>query len=367
MAGMKRTNERGIYERMGMFYLDTQYQGIPIRERAGNDLETAKKLLLSRKAAIQEGRFLPGKSCSLTVTQALEYFYKNKQQHLSGARYSQYLLTALGDYFGDMDVSKMTVSTAMEYARHRSRQVSRNGTPFNPNSIALEISLLNRAINFAVEDQKLSINPIVKWKKRFDREFSREQKPVTNLDQGSEHGSEWLRLYNAAGDDLKPKIACLYYTGMRTRELCQLRWNWIDMVTGIITLPGIYNGVKVTKNRKPRRIPIVPEYRDILLSLPKISEYVHCRKDGSPTTGIYTPFVAARTRAGLPDTVTPHTLRKTRSTIWDSISENLCMEALGHVTRGVHKRYSIVSTEELKKLSKTRKNPETKTPIAATN
>jgi integrase len=77
-------------------------------------------------------------------------------------------------------------------------------------------------------------------------------------------------------------------TAMRRKELCSLAWSHVNLEKGYLDLPGT-----ITKNRKPRLVPLTLRALRILKTQPRTSEFVF---DTNPNT-IKMAFKRARERA----------------------------------------------------------------------
>jgi integrase/recombinase XerD len=78
-------------------------------------------------------------------------------------------------------------------------------------------------------------------------------------------------LLSAADAALKPIFAMMAFTGMRFGEVRDVRWSDIQFdqgTTGFIVVQRGGSGL-TTKNKKIRRIPMHPELRDIMMTLPR--------------------------------------------------------------------------------------------------
>lgn len=64
-------------------------------------------------------------------------------------------------------------------------------------------------------------------------------------------------------------IKLMFLTLLRTRELCLLKWSYIDTDTKVITIPS-----EIMKMRRPHTVPITRQIQETLDSLPKESDYV---------------------------------------------------------------------------------------------
>jgi integrase len=83
--------------------------------------------------------------------------------------------------------------------------------------------------------------------------------------------AEWSHLYSAVARSkawyLRPMIELAIETGMRRGELLGLLWANVDLQKRIVTLP-------ITKNGKPRKVPLTKRAASILRGLPRRDERV---------------------------------------------------------------------------------------------
>ena len=109
-------------------------------------------------------------------------------------------------------------------------------------------------------------------------------------------------------------ISLATYAGMRSREVANCRWEWIDFDQGIITVQGADDGSFSTKGKRHRTIPLHSKLRAILEPHRKQEGYI-VNENSKP--GVwrlrYEPkkaFKNVAKLAGVP-WCTPHVLRHT--------------------------------------------------------
>ena len=181
------------------------------------------------------------------------------------------------------------------------------------------------------------------------------------IDRGN-HGSfgrmsfdEYLRLIDKAPHHLKACIITAYNTGMRIGELRLLKWSYIDKINNYIRLPE-----EVTKERRPKNIPINHHVKKTLDSLPRaiLHDYVFTYK-GQPITtpgGLKNSFKTACKEVEIPHgTKTPnglifHDIRRTVKTNMlnagvDKVHRDLI---LGHSLKGMDVHYMAPDEDTLK-------------------
>jgi integrase len=214
------------------------------------------------------------------------------------------------------------------------------------------------ALNWAVKDRLIAYNPILSVLPL------KEQAPKkVMLDDGTENGPEWQKLYNAAATPTRGKlkknfknqqsklqqlIFLQYKTGMRQSEVCGLRWSYVDLIAKVIRLPA-----SATKNGLPRVIPLYDEVVQMLSEISKEHENVFWGRGDRPLLSYEKAFCRAVEDAGLPKSITTHALRRTRLQIWDRVSIDLSCSAGGHQDKRVHqKHYTEAKPDMLQALVK---------------
>ncbi len=161
-----------------------------------------------------------------------------------------------------------------------------------------------------------------------------------------------FRYLNIVGS-VKPIVLTLYETGMRPKEVFNMRWNWL---------------IKKSEDRWLINIPAVIDKTDYEHDAPVSLKLLTMLKEmgiqfddslvfPSPVTGevrmgIYSAFTSSLITSKLRGRgITPYALRRTRTTIWDAIDSNASRYAVGHVSKEVHqKNYVKIPPERLFRL-----------------
>jgi integrase len=141
-------------------------------------------------------------------------------------------------------------------------------------------------------------------------------------------------------------VATAFDTGMRKREVLDLRWNQVDLRRGVIKLAP-----QDTKGGEHRLIPMTARVKAAIEGNPRRlgSEYVFANpKTTTAYRDIDRMFHQAVAKAEL-DGLWFHDLR--RSFITNArkkgVPESVVMRLSGHRTREVFDRYNIVSEDDL--------------------
>jgi integrase len=150
---------------------------------------------------------------------------------------------------------------------------------------------------------------------------------------------------------LKPIIITGYHTGMRRGELLGLQWSHIDRDNGFIRLPA-----ELTKEKKPKSIPLNKYVRETLDALPRHLHhgYVFTYKK-RPILKLRRSFESACKNTGIPygrkteNGITLHDLRGTfKSNLRRAGVGRIERDTiLGHSLQGMDVHYQDVTDEDL--------------------
>jgi len=125
-----------------------------------------------------------------------------------------------------------------------------------------EVELLKRILNYAVACGTLPSNPVANAKLL--------RKPNVRrvvLDEAA-----FQRLFEASEESLKPILLVAFDTGMRQREILDLRWEQVELREGVIRLAP-----QDTKGEESRLVVLTHRVRSVLEALPR----------GLPTTPLF--------------------------------------------------------------------------------
>jgi len=155
-------------------------------------------------------------------------------------------------------------------------------------------------------------------------------------------------------DGLRDFVLFAYLVGWRKGSIAKLRWSSVDLEAGEILLPGKY-----VKNRKPLKMAIEGELRDLLErraaarsveknGVAEISEFVFHRS-GVPVREFRKSWATACRLAECPERLL-HDFRRTcaRDLIRSGVDESVAMRYTGHRTNNIFKRYNISDSDDLR-------------------
>lgn len=308
--------------------------GIPTREMA-----TALEQKMRTEAF--EGRYFDRpKAKPLTVAEAWKNYApvaeRDTQDPATDAGRAKHFIRHLGS----RRAASLTLKDIDTYREKRKIEPSRRGKTPAVSSVNREVSLLRHVLNHAAKCGDLDRNPLLGVKML-------NEDNVRDVAIGE---SEFETLYGCAEAPLKPILLMAFDTGMRKREILDLRWEQVNLKAGTVRLAA-----RDTKSKQPRVIILTGRVREVLEKLPRsISGYVFVNPDtDKPWNQIVKVFHRARKSAGLTK-LWFHDLR--RSFITNArrrgVAESVVMRMSGHRTRSVFERYNVVSEEDLREAAR---------------
>jgi integrase len=306
-------------------------QRIPTKEQA---LALAAKI---RSEAFETGHFGKAREYGLTVEQAWNYYLPvskrdNRSWQTEAGRASHVL-----NHLGRKKAAKLTLADIDHYRTKRFSENGARGKPPAPATVDREIEILKRILNYAVKCGRISANPVAGAKL-----LRKPNVRTTVIDEDT-----FEKLVDAAAAHLRPILVVAFDTGMRRNEILRLRWNQVDLRSGVIRLE-----VTDTKTEQARTIVLTKRAQEALRIQPRhmTSEHVFTNPaTGKPYTCIKRSFEGACRRLGLKN-VWFHDLRRsfvTRARRM-GVPESVVMKMSGHKTRAVFDRYNIVSDDDLR-------------------
>ena len=250
----------------------------------------------------------------------------------------------LQPFFGNYLAAAISTEKAREYLLLRRTEGATDGT------IQQELALLKRMFSLAIRatPPKVARVPYI-------------QMPTTdNVRKGFIEHKGYRQLLAALPEYLRPIVTMAYYTGMRRGEIMALRWESIDLLSGLVRL-----NVDETKNGEGRVIPLGNELIESLKS------QLHLRNTAAPDCPLvffrviktkenpipsWVPigdfrkvWETACAKCGLAGRIF-HDLRRSavRNLVRAGVQERVAMRISGHKTRSVFDRYNIIDEDDLK-------------------
>lgn len=295
------------------------------RESVGHvnviDRTTAEKALKIRRAEVVQGKFnIPGKTKSVFFFELVEDYLKYAKDNHKAPERSEVACKEFRKSFRNEDVNDINPWNIEQY------KSKRKNIGLKPSTINRELSILKRIFSLGVIWNKVKKNPVVGV-----NFFTIPPKRPIVVEE-----KEFLKLYNAAPEHLKPILYVAYDTGMRKGEILKLKWDDLDLVNKFIV-------VRDSKNSESRKIPISNKLINMLLTLKENNkgEYLFCYNDNKPIKDIKRSFNTALRNSGI-QKCTFHDLRHSfasRATM-AGIDPFTVQELMGHKSVEMTKRYS---------------------------
>ena len=143
-------------------------------------------------------------------------------------------------------------------------------------------------------------------------------------------------------------IRLLLFTGARKSEILAARWESVDLVRRILTVP-------LSKSGKARHIPLSDAALQVLADLPRRSEWLFpSPRTAGHITSVFTVWDRVRTEAGLKD-VRLHDLRHSFASflVNDGCTLYEVQKILGHHDPKVTTRYAHLAQDSLLRAANT--------------
>ena len=313
-------------------------RAVRLRKRRIPTKEQAVAFVSKARANAFEGRYFERlEKPKLTVAEAWAHYAPINQRDNDACQSEEGRSRHFIRHIGILKVTELSQRHVDEYRTRRLEEKTRRGTPPSPATLDRELELLKRILNYAVACGRLTHNPLAKAKLL--------RKPNVRRTVVTEEA--FLRLHGAAEECFKPILAVAYETGMRKREVLDLRWEQLDLKEGVIRLLP-----QDTKAEDARVVYLAPRALEAVRRLPRrlCSAYVFLNpQTQEPWVDVRKQFAKACKAAGLTG-VWFHDLRRgfvTNARRY-GVPESVVMRMSGHKTRAVFERYNVVAEEDLR-------------------
>ncbi|RLA86526.1 MAG: hypothetical protein DRG40_02775 [Deltaproteobacteria bacterium] len=241
-------------------------------------------------------------------------------------------------FFGtDTPVTKIDLEWIEQYRKSRLQDVS-------PATVNKEMIKLAQLLDLAVKRRAIPTNPAREIPRLRDE---RERKPRALTSEEIQKLLDVARQEDRLLGGLAYEIFLTYlYTGMRRTELLYLEWEDIDFDRRQIRIQAKWEkGGFVTKTGKARVVGLARPLAEILSQLPRKGRYVFGgQRPLVDPRSVTRAFKILARRAGLPETVTLHSLRHTYIThlMEKGVNPRRVQELAGHKTFRTTWRYAHV-------------------------
>jgi integrase len=321
-----------IYRRGNVWWLQYFVNGRKINVSSGSNDEAEARRQLKVKVgeaaagkAILPGRATVGDLCSLVIDD-------NRLRELRDAKVVEWRYKAhVEKVLGRLPASRFGSAQEKQYILQRKIAGASNAT------INRELSIVRRGfkLGYEAEPKLVYLVPVI------------HKLPEDNARQGFLEPDQYEKLLEELPANLKAIFVSGYHTGARKNELRRIQWPWVDFQAGLIRLPGV-----VTKNKKPRTLPIYGDMRRWLehqrTTCPKGCIWVFHGTKKHPVDAHLNGWPDACKRAGVPGLLF-HDLRRSavRNMKKAGLQDLEAMRISGHLTRNVFDRYNIIDEDDL--------------------
>jgi integrase len=318
--------------------------GFQKTESSGSTLKTvAQEMLRDRLEKIRQGLYCETPPRKVTfdslANSLLDDYRINYRRSIQDAEGR--LENHLRPFFGSYLAPAITTEKAREYLLKRRAEGAADGT------IQQEMALLKRTFSLAIRSNKIARAPYIPVPR------------VDNVRKGFIEREGYIRLHAELPEYLRPFVTMAYTTGMRRGEIVTLKWDNVDLLSGIVRL-----NVGETKNGEGRVIPLGEELLECLKSQLRLRNntvpdcplvffrIIRTKENPVPSWVPIGDFrkvwETACAKCGLVGLLI-HDLRRAavRNLLRAGVQEQVAMKLSGHLTRAIFARYNIVSEQDL--------------------
>ncbi len=317
---------KGIYKRGNVYWI--RYAGLDgktLYESSGSrKFKQAESMLISRKNSIKDGKQPEIKKIASHNFNGLVTEYTKWAERQRCFESKIYLIRQLAEKFGNLPLRRFTSMLLEQYQTERLQK----NKPATVNRLLATIKhMFTKAVEWdMVEEETLKRIRKVKLLEENNRRLRYLSK------------EECIRLLSACEAHLRPIVEMALNTGMRKREILNLRWDSVDLTHGFLLLGD-------TKNGERREIPINTTLRDGLKNITRRLDVPYVfHRDGKPYGDVKRSFSTALRRSKIHD-FKFHDLRHTFAShlVMAGIDITTVKELLGHKTLTMTLRYAHLS------------------------
>jgi integrase len=203
----------------------------------------------------RENRFFEMMQDDSMTFSGLSEWYLNLNSVKKLASFGRYqsCIANFNSVFGDYQVGSIKPIDIEDY------QDSREAQGAAPATIDVELTIVGGMVRKAWDNDLISDRPVKAFRKVKNR-----LKIGSNARTRILTISEYSSLKKEASEHVKSLLIAGFNTGMRKGELLNLKWSHIDRKNSMIRLPA-----EMTKEKKPKNIPINHHVRKLLDGLPR--------------------------------------------------------------------------------------------------
>jgi integrase len=331
---------RGIYKRGDIYWIRYGHNGRDVRESTfGSDLKKAENLLILRKADVLAGKrpeiYIDGKKN--TFADLVDRYENEVSKKKKSYSTEKHMLPYLKEWFGSLKLHKDFSKKQAELLQQLVQERERDNMPTQrakPQTANRWVAIFKNMFTYA-HDELRWINKAVLDDIRTVKMFSEAVPDVTPLTS-----EECIQLIKRAPAHIRIAIVIGIYTGLRRKDILNLKWSNINFDTGVISL--VVSKTESTKKTKELlHISLGANLRAFLENTEQISEYVVCKPDGTQFKTFKESWAKAKAAIGKPKLRLPD-LRHTFASMlaMEGVPLYTISLLLGHSTMEMTKRYA---------------------------
>jgi integrase len=307
------------------------------RERIGPNKAAAEQRLREALTARAEGRHIRKSPDAKTRFSDLAAWYLSLDKVKAKRSFNRdkRSVAKLYAFFGESLLKDITPATVEKYVQKRLAEPSYRGHLTKPATVVREMACLNHIFTSAIRNGKADRNPV--------KGVSRP--PENNERDRVLSPEEYASLIVECAPHIRPIVKLAYHTGMRRSEIIKLEWGHLDLKEGVIRLRP-----EDTKTNEGRVVPLTREMLEMFKAMPRGLPGVRVfTREGKAIKDFRDAFEAACHRAGIKN-FTFHDLRHTFNTnaYRAGVPIPTIMKITGHKTLTMFKRYTTITTEDLR-------------------
>ena len=317
----------GIYKRGDNWYIDYRVKGKRVRKKIGPSKRLAETALKDVLVKVAKGEFLG-------VYEEKKLLFKDfAKEYLEYAKSNKSTNTYLSNQFSinmnlvpffNQYITDITPSMIERFKSMRLKEVK-------PATVNRDLACLKHMFTIANSWGYTKHNPT--------KDIQLLKEPPGRVRYLTEEEIE--RLLSNSKWPLRSIIVAALNTGMRKREVLNLRWSDIDLTNRILQVGN-------SKNNERRIIYINNTLYLELRSIPRFlhTDHVFCNKQGIPFDDVKKSFATALKKSGIAD-FRFHDLRHTFASylVMSGTSLKTVQELLGHKSLRMTMKYAHLSEE----------------------
>lgn len=315
------------------------------RESKQFNLKDACKIRNEILVTLNKGEALPNR---ITLENACKY-YLDSIKHKKTFKDMAFRLQAFKEYIGsNTELKNITTVILTSYISHLKSTLSTRGKGFSPQTIKHYINIVRQMFNFCINtDFYLGRSP-------FNKAVSTCVPKVNNIMINYFEDREIVKFFEVVNSYEDKNLANVFkfafYTGLRISEICNLKWDDVDIDNECITL-------REPKSGRDEHLTINDAAIDILKcqrSLIKVNiKYVFPNTYMEKRTTLRNQFKTLKKKMGLSRYFRIHDLRHNYATMLREGGANLddIKTALTHKDIKTTMKYAHIKDDHMKKVS----------------